>query len=886
MIPKYKKFNFKKPDLEPPDLEKNTLGGKPLESESKTQDTLKKEAFHEDGSKKTDDKIKVQAISLNSGLEENTAEIKKTNENSNIQNDQEVSLTQVDVKINTLTNNRSRAGNKVENKFQPKTELATENLKSIENEHFFKENPFEQEQWFSELVALDDGVQALCKKSFQTFKKQHSKPSFFAITKNKYISFVHFITKNAIIATVFMLMTLTVVSASAAELFAPNEYKPTTFASNLFSNNKQIEKDPYTALKPDQNNDVVSFDGCDLAIKYPKKVSDIEIKTEYSGNQNFVPAGTTPDSVNPDFNINGGFTNNKTVYIMPQVTKANIYEASVSCQTPGHLTQKVSKSEYEEIVKFEGWEKVEKSVIQEKLGWFVTQAEITNIYQRQVDANFIVRFIYNNQEYTVGYTENNKQLLEQMKKNGGQSFENAEGIFGNQIQLQFNSLVKSEINQQIAEQSQSFNSSSSENSQSSNSETQKFVGKIGNREIEMQLSFKQDKITGNYFYNDFKTPIQLKSNNQDSTKTIILEESNEGKKTGEFQFEPPVDKDFSKGFKGLWKNNETGRQYDFEVNKMVPNKSENTENTEISEVMTLKLKVYRKTKDKIYFVDGTIIPVYYRSKDLSKFNNFNEGQEVLMTFKSKNLTSPEKFYSGIKDYTVDVTKEILEITKIEKIDIKPPDVIQKTPDQVFQILQPKNARNLRKEVVTEKYCDSVVTGLNAYTTGNFDSYNYGDKFGFFSHKNLLKESPDGYQNVVDLVNGRRNYPTGNSDGDWYDYNQPFISSCSGFYSYQYLDAPQINLPGADRSKVFYTLEGQGERGTPTVRIFAYKGDNLVMLSTSPVSASVENLQGVADSCGFRGDFDPGCYKAKISSPEIKQELDKAAKELAQAFAIN
>lgn len=47
--------------------------------------------------------------------------------------------------------------------------------------------------------------------------------------KSKYLKAVHFITHNSIAATVIMLFALTAVGASAAELFAPAEYKPSSF---------------------------------------------------------------------------------------------------------------------------------------------------------------------------------------------------------------------------------------------------------------------------------------------------------------------------------------------------------------------------------------------------------------------------------------------------------------------------------------------------------------------------------------------------------------------------------------------------------------------------------------------------------------------------------
>jgi hypothetical protein len=85
-----------------------------------------------------------------------------------------------------------------------------------------------------------------------------------------------------------LLVALSIVGASAAQAFAPDNFKPSNVIQDLFKINKQQDKDPYTSLKPDANNDVVKSDGCDLAIKYPKQINNIKVDSfELDSNSNF-----------------------------------------------------------------------------------------------------------------------------------------------------------------------------------------------------------------------------------------------------------------------------------------------------------------------------------------------------------------------------------------------------------------------------------------------------------------------------------------------------------------------------------------------------------------------------------------------------------------------
>lgn len=87
----------------------------------------------------------------------------------------------------------------------------------------------------------------------------------------------------------------------------------------------------------------------------------------------------------------------------------------------------------------------------------------------------------------------------------------------------------------------------------------------------------------------------------------------------------------------------------------------NTQYTELS------LQVFRKL-DYVYLLDSNPSNeiTYYRTSDLSKFQNYNEGDNVKVRVENiLNINPAQKFMFGVKDYTVDVTKEITDLTVIQ-----------------------------------------------------------------------------------------------------------------------------------------------------------------------------------------------------------------------------
>jgi len=324
-------------------------------------------------------------------------------------------------------------------------------------------NPFQNPEPRQILFESTPSYQKLKKSSLQQFYRQQNqntdayfyKPTFiesFFMTIN---NLFHKFTLAAVSLSLLILLALTTVTAQA---FAPDELKPSNIVSNLFAANKQPDKDPQTqlapnsvlakndpSLSPDDDNYVVNLEGCDLAIKAPKKV------------RNLKPTFDT-DSVST-------YSHFSTLFVLPESdTFGSLGSTSyeIRCNSNKNPEGTILSSSYminQPELGF-GMKKITKDELQTKTGWFVTAADITNIYVKEElpveiaklqqpynydfynDAsilekkygkmiNSVYYFVYNNIEYGVelsGFSDIIKPQL---------------------MQLQFNSLVKNTFSPEL-----------------------------------------------------------------------------------------------------------------------------------------------------------------------------------------------------------------------------------------------------------------------------------------------------------------------------------------------------------------------------------------------------------------------------------------------------
>lgn len=299
-------------------------------------------------------------------------------------------------------------------------------------------NPFKQEEVLQAWLESDVDYNKAKLRARKIL--QPNKPQFFMSFKDSYLSFVHLITKNAIVATLLMLVSAGAVSASALQAFGPDEYKPSTIIQKTFNPkdfavNTVKEKNPYTPLNWDENNNVTFIDACDLAIKYPARYSDGQGTIVYS-------------SVDPT-----GNNQPRSIYIT--ASDENLYNSysgpSLNCfiEKPNGLEEDLKyegeapRSVFGKILKIDGTQ-----FIKDSLGWFITQSELKNvtIYQNNISPEvYTIYFVHNNLHYLITYQTSDytfNKLETSTKVN----------VFkGKEIQVQFISLVSNQANKIVVD---------------------------------------------------------------------------------------------------------------------------------------------------------------------------------------------------------------------------------------------------------------------------------------------------------------------------------------------------------------------------------------------------------------------------------------------------
>ncbi len=170
----------------------------------------------------------------------------------------------------------------------------------------YPQNPFESTENLQSIFEASSRYETTKKSSLNTFKAKYShqtiiqKPSF--IQSMSY-NFTHFTKFSFTAFAIFGVLA----SGMSAQAFAPEEYKPTTFANSLFSANKQKDSDPQIALIPDENNNVVQLPECNKALKYPKNLKNQKLNVTFTKKINtnsFIIYSENMEQISPVLYIN------------------------------------------------------------------------------------------------------------------------------------------------------------------------------------------------------------------------------------------------------------------------------------------------------------------------------------------------------------------------------------------------------------------------------------------------------------------------------------------------------------------------------------------------------------------------------------------------------
>ena len=299
---------------------------------------------------------------------------------------------------------------------------------------YLPKNPFSREDWFSELVRIDKDVKTTLKTSYTNFQIKYNPQS---MTRTQKI--LTFFTTHTITAVVTASICLGGIATFAAQTTAPEQYKPSTVINNLFKNNKVQQTNPNTPLVSDNNNDVVSYDPCNISIKFPKQLAGEKIIAVQPKDYYNAEDKTLPNYFGVSIKSQKNFDYDNTTKIANSV--------SISCSInndapldPQTQTQ-LSIKELSDIT-----------------GWFITAdqgiSEIQSQDQNIYGPSRSIIFKYKNLYYRINFVD--KTIPESvMKLNSAEQRKvwldavNTPGIFGDQIQIQFNNVAKNIANTQV-----------------------------------------------------------------------------------------------------------------------------------------------------------------------------------------------------------------------------------------------------------------------------------------------------------------------------------------------------------------------------------------------------------------------------------------------------
>jgi hypothetical protein len=372
-------------------------------------------------------------------------------------------------------------------------------------------NPFLKDDFFAEVVALDENIKLKSKLAYENFIKikKERNPEVNHLN-NIYLSFVHFITKNAFVATALMLVAVSAFGTSAAQYIAPNSHKPTTLVEKFLKGNVQQPIPTYTSLLADNSNSIYNLSKCGITIKYPNNIAGAEVipfpslELNKNSNSTSIIDGITLDDSN--------FTQSGKDIV---VTKP-LNQFSIECYPTGSSISNLPSSQ-------STLKSINKEKLEEDTGWFIAkEANLENIFAQNENGIIWYYFDYEGKTYT--FTSRIKNYLPDLrdpiqKDLFDRGYYKKQGIFTQQIQLQFNSLSKG------PESTVKTSISSSSSKSLSSSSTSKNSSSVSTSSSSIQSSTKSSQSKQNS--SSLTATISSSSTSSSDKFVFMLENSNQ-----------------------------------------------------------------------------------------------------------------------------------------------------------------------------------------------------------------------------------------------------------------------------------------------------------------------------------------------------------------------
>jgi hypothetical protein len=295
-------------------------------------------------------------------------------------------------------------------------------------------NPFDREDWFSEVVKSNDSIMNSSKQAFLQFQTKYSPQSM-----TKFQKVLTFFTTHTITAVLTASICLGGIATFAAQQVAPEQYKPSTVVNNLFKNNKIQQTNPNKPLVSDAQNDVVSYDPCNISIKYPKQIAGEKILAVKPQDYNQPGDKSIPNYYGVTIMSQKSFNYDATSNIQENVG----FSCSKEFIPPAdnNLNSTMTAQELADLT-----------------GWFITGEqkleEIRTENQATAGPFRTVYFKFKDYYYRIDFTTKKipTNILNSQPEDIKTFWNNATskpGIFGDQIQIQFNNVANNVPNVEV-----------------------------------------------------------------------------------------------------------------------------------------------------------------------------------------------------------------------------------------------------------------------------------------------------------------------------------------------------------------------------------------------------------------------------------------------------
>jgi hypothetical protein len=139
-----------------------------------------------------------------------------------------------------------------------------------------EKNPFKKDDGFIEVLKNNPKIKDLSQSNYKQFVRKNSMSNDTQPATSTYLKLVHFITKNAFVSTIVMLLLLGTLGVSAAQVFAPEELKPfrsnksETFSSMASPSNSSLSLSSISSSSSSILSSEISSQASSLTLSTPK----------------------------------------------------------------------------------------------------------------------------------------------------------------------------------------------------------------------------------------------------------------------------------------------------------------------------------------------------------------------------------------------------------------------------------------------------------------------------------------------------------------------------------------------------------------------------------------------------------------------------------------